>query len=363
LSRAIAAAGFGLFLVLTAAAFDSPSLYVPGVAMLLLGAGSAAWVSLAASGAGLERTLDARTVEEDQPLPIHLEIRPGLVPPPGGQVTDPLLDEPLAAFAHGARRLRIDARFSRRGRRLLEPTRLTLRDPLGLAERSFVAAPDEVLVLPRVEDLTSGGDSSSGGVGVLTDGSALGIQGAELELDALRPYREGAPASRIHWPTVARSGKMMERRLVADADSRPLVVLDTRRPLSQDALDAAVRAAASLTVHLARGGGCALLLPGDRRATDVDPELRAWAPLHVRLALVEETQVAPFAGRVERLGAILWVSAASGATTPAGLARAAAGARYIVTPEPFEGRPAAFAVAGCRAYRIGARTRSRRVAA
>jgi hypothetical protein len=50
------------------------------------------------------------------------------------------------------------------------------------------------------------------------------------------------------------------------------------------------------------------------------------------------------------------------AAPPPGLARAAAGARYLVTPEPIAGRPAAFAVAGCSAYRIGKRA-GRRAAA
>ena len=54
----------------------------------------------------------------------------------------------------------------------------------------------------------------------------------------------------------------MERKLISEADSRPLVVLDPRAPASQDALDASVRAAASLTVHFARKTGCGLLLPG-----------------------------------------------------------------------------------------------------
>jgi uncharacterized protein (DUF58 family) len=363
LTRAFLATAFGLVLVLTAAAFDSPSLYVPGVALVLLGAGAALWVSLAASGAGLDRMLGGRAVEEDQPLPMRLEIRPGLLPPPGGEVVEPLLDQPLPALGHGARTFGIEARFPRRGRRVLEPTRLTLRDPLGLAQRTFYARPDEVLVLPRIDAPTAAGDRDSGGAGIHTDGSALTVQGAALELDALRPYREGAPASRIHWPTVARSGEMMERRLVADADSRPLVVLDTRRPAGEEALDAAVRAAASLAVYLARSGGCSLLLPGDRRATDVDPELRSWPPLHVRLALVQATETPPFAGRLERLGAIMWVSATPGAAIPAGLARAAAGARYLVTPERLAGRPASFAISGCHAYRIGARARSRKVAA
>jgi uncharacterized protein (DUF58 family) len=363
MSRAFLAALFGLLLTLTAATFDSPSLYVPGVALFLLGAGSAAWVALAARGAGLSRRVDARAVEEEQLVPVHLEVVRGVLPPPGGEVVEPLLAHPLPALGHGARRVRIEVRFSRRGRRLLEPTLLRIADPLGLAVREIRSEAAEVLVLPRIESPTGVGERASGATSAHTDGSALAVQGAELELDSLRPYREGAPASRIHWPTVARSGVMMERRLVADSDSRPLVVLDTRRPASEDALDAAVRAAASLTVHLARQGGCSLLLPGDRRPAEVDPELRSWPQLHVRLALAEAGDTAPFAGRLERLGAILWVTAMAAAAAPPGLARAAAGARFLVTPAPIEGRSATFAVAGCHGYRIGGRSQRRRAAA
>jgi uncharacterized protein (DUF58 family) len=362
LSRAFVAALFGLLMTVTAAAFDSPSLYVPGVAMLLLGAGSAAWVGLAARGAGVTRRIDARTVEEEQPLPVRLEMKRGLLPPPGGAIVEPLLADPLPALGEGARRVRVNVRFARRGRRGLAPAWLDIRDPLGLAHRQVQSDPAEVLVLPRIEAPTGAGDSGAGGAGVHTDGSSLAVSGAELELDSLRPYREGAPASRIHWPTVARSGTMMERRLTADTDSRPLVVLDTRRPASEEALDAAVRAAASLTVYLAKHGGCSLLLPGDRRATEVDAELRSWPQLHVRLALIQATGTAPFAGRLERQGVILWVTAMDGAAPPHGLARAAAAARFLVTPEPMPGRPAEFAVSGCSGYRLGARAGAKRKA-
>src|SRR2546429_554594 len=152
----------------------------------------------------------------------------------------------------------------------------------------------------------------------------------ELEPDGLRPSRPGAPATRIHWPAVARTGDVIERRLAADASSRPLVVLDTRGPTSDGALDQAVRAAASLCVHLARGGGCALLLPGDRRATEVDPDMPAWHALHVRLALVGPG-AAPAAGRLERGGEIYWVAPSAG-SVPIGLGRAAAAPRRLAEP-------------------------------
>ena len=114
----------------------------------------------------------------------------------------------------------------------------------------------------------------------------------------------------------------------------------------------AARACASLVVHLARTAGCSLLLPGDRRASEVDSDLRSWAPLHARLALVQPEDGAPAAGRVERAGAVFWVAAgASG--PPAGIARAAAAVRYLVTPEPVAGSRVEFTVAGCAVQRIG----------
>ena len=183
-----------------------------------------------------------------------------------------------------------------------------------------------------------------------TVSGALTEAAAELELHSLRPYRIGSPASRIHWPTVARTGVMVERRLVADADARPLVVLDPRDPPSPEALDSAVRATASLAVHLARrAGGCSLLLPGDRRATSLQHDLRGWPALHARLALLEASDGGPNSRRLERSGPVFWVSA-GGAALPPTVKRGAGS--YFITPSPIEGRLATFAVAGCRGYRL-----------
>src|SRR5205085_6888260 len=152
----------------------------------------------------------------------------------------------------------------------------------------------------------------------------------------------GAPAARIHWPTVARRGEMLERRLVAGLESAPLVVLDPSRPESEQALDAAVRAAASLCRELAARVGCGLLLPGDRRPLEVSPDLGAWPHAHARLALVES---GPAPLPPPRAGAVLWVTAAAG--RPAGLERLPCAVRYLGTPSPPPGARPLFTVAGC----------------
>jgi uncharacterized protein (DUF58 family) len=356
-SRAAAAVVLGVALDLCAAAFDSPSLYVPGVALVLLGAGAAIWVALASQGAAVERTLGAAVVEEEHPYPVRIRLRLPLRPL-AGELVEPLLGRSLPLRSLKRRSIRVDVRFSRRGKRVLEPARIVLRDPLGLAERRRESATGEVLVLPRIEPVVAeGGGTGRGGA---LHGTSFAAEVAELELDSLRPYRPGAPASRIHWATSARAGEMMERRLVSDADSRPLVVLDPRGAASEDALDAAVRAAASLAVHLARQRGSSLLLPGERRAADVDRELRAWPPLHARLALVESGGPAPTAARLERTGPVFWVMAATG-DPPPGVQRAAAPARFVVRPGEWPGHAAEFAVAGCHGYRLD-RGRARRAA-
>jgi uncharacterized protein (DUF58 family) len=353
MTRALGAAALGLVLLVGGLTFGTPSLYLPAVALLLLGIGSAVWVALAAAGAGIERAPGPHTIEEGEPWPLVLDSRAGVVPPPGGELSEPLLGRPLRVGFGAPRRVRIDVRFERRGRRLLEPARLSIRDPLGLAERAMESAVDEVLVLPKIEPVVAPGAGAAGRIGARSARPLA--ESADVEIDGLRPYRPGAPAGRIHWPVVARGGEVMERRLVADSDSRPLVVLDPRRPPSEEALDRAVRATGSLVVHLARAGGCAVLLPGDRRATEVDPELRAWAPLHVRLALAEPDERAPTAARIERTGAVLWVAAAPG--MPAGLTRAAAAERWLVTPSDSPPPPGCFTVAGCTGRLLGKASR------
>jgi uncharacterized protein (DUF58 family) len=357
-SRALAAVLLGVALDLCAAAFDSPSLYVPGVALALLGVAASVWVAVAAQGATVARSLGPPSVEEQRAYPVRIDVRLPLGSL-AGELMEPLLGRPISVRRARRRRIRVDVHFARRGRRVLEPARVVIRDPLGLAERVRESPPGEVLVLPAVEPVVAeGGGTGRRGA---HDGGALVAEVAQLELDSLRPYRQGAPASRIHWPTSARTGEMMERHLVAEADSRPLVVLDARGAWSDDALDSAVRAAASLCVHLARAGGAALLLPGDRRAAEIDRDLRAWPPLHARLALVEANARPPAAARLERAGPIFWVTPGGG-EPPAGIQRAAASARWLVRPGEWPGHAASFTVAGCGGYRLDRRYATRSAA-
>jgi uncharacterized protein (DUF58 family) len=355
LLRPLAIALLGVALCLAGATFDAVSLYVPGVALLAIAVGATVWVLLAARGATIERRAGPHTVVEEQPYPLRIEASAGVLPPPGGEILEPLLGWPVPVAGRWSRRVRINVRFSRRGRRVLEPARLVIRDPLRLFSREIVDTDGaEVLVLPRVEAVTAPGGGGAGageqggrGVDPGVLGRRLDASLAELEIDGLRPYREGAPASRIHWPTVARRGEMLERRLVAELDAAPLIVVDPSAPSGQEELDMAVRAAASLCVHLGRAGGCAVLLAGERRPVEIGHDMGAWPAVHVRLALVEPGPPPSAASLGPRGGAVIWVTGADLSRAPRALERLPAGARVLVSPSALPGVQPLFEVAGC----------------
>lgn len=359
---ALRLAGLGAALLLVAAALDAEPLYVPGVALLVLAAGAAAWVALAARRITVTRTLRRTTALEQQPVRIRVTATSSRLLLPHGTLEDPLLDAPVAlAAGRWEHTLALEVRFSRRGRQVLAPPVVTVRDPFGLASATITGPPAEVLVLPAVLPVRRPGSDRPGdavGHRVARDGIA-----PEVELDGLRPLRPGTPAARISWAAYARSGELLERHLRPDGDARPVVVLDTRTASGgeEDALDAAVRAAASLCVHLARRQGCALLLPGDRRPHAIDPGLAAWPALHMRLALVRAGGAPTPGALTGRTGVVFHVSARPLVRPPAGLARA--GGQVLVVPAALPGRPASFTVAGCLGYDLAAaRVRRRAVA-
>jgi uncharacterized protein (DUF58 family) len=358
---ALGCAALGLLLLAVAGTFDAEPLYVTGAALLLLGAGALAWIGIGGYGAKLVREIPGRSIVEEQPLHVKLHARSGKLPLPPGWIDEPLLPEPLRLPA-GRReaRVRIEVTFGRRGRRRLPPPALILRDPFGLAQKVIAGpATDEILVLPRIfpVNLTAGGGDATP-----AHARASLLAAAETELDGLRPWREGSPASRIHWQTFARAGVLMERKLISEADSRPLVVLDPRAPASPDALDAAVRAAGSLAVHFARKTGCSLLLPGDRRASVIEHDLLAWPSLHVRLALLDDHTGPSLAAAQNRRGLVVYVAARPVDRAPRGLGRTPGGC-LIVVPGTMANRRAVLEVAGCHGYVSGRQSGAAAVAA
>jgi uncharacterized protein (DUF58 family) len=363
--RAALVATAGGVLLLAALAFEASTLFVPAAALLALSALSTLWIRLAGRAVRIARILDVDRVQEEQPVEARIQIQ-GRLGLPGAEIHDPLSGGAIAIAASRSRELelRVLSRFPRRGRITLPTPHVRLSDQLGLAQSlsRCSAAAQKLLVLPRTERVSwreSGGRPELHSAGAVVTPEPTGA----AELDGLRHYRPGTPASRIHWPAVARGAGLLERRLLPDGDSGPLVVLDARGSGPDALLDAAVRAAASLTLELARKEGCDLLLPGQRRVLHVGRDLAAWPDAHARLALVEggpETQM-PMLGPGRRSGTIFYVAARPLREPPVApewrvglvlvLPRELAGAR--------PGQPS-FDVSGCSGFAIGASRRRRR---
>jgi len=370
-------AGFALILV--ALMFDAAPLFVPGIALVVLGVVSPAWVHLAARGATIGRILDSDRVVEEEPIEATIEVSRGHWGLPGAAVLDPLAGKPVLLYApmslfSGAQSasVRIVARFPRRGIRRIDPPTLVVSDALDLARviRVSPSPPQELLVLPRTERVRwvpGSGEKWRRAAGA----AAIEPLGA-TEVDGLRPYRHGTPASRIHWPALARGAGLLERRLRADTDSRPLVVMDARGNGPPEYLDAAVRAAASLVLELAGRVGCGLLLPGEHRPLEIEPDLIAWPVAHAKLALIEgggggkPDPRAPGLAPGARSAQVVYVAATALTRLPAGLAGTGVRAAVLVVPKPLVTQPlqdATFEVAGCIGFVVGAGRRPRERAA
>ena len=387
--RAFAVAAAGLGLVLVAFFFDAAPLFVPGVGLFAIGALAPVWVWASARGAHAVRHLAGERIVEDEPLLATIEVRRRLGAGGWGrlEVIDALTSSRVrlggaASPLRGSRaaRVQVTARFARRGEQPLQPPALVARDPLDLARAVTVHAGERqtVLVLPRTEPVrwVSGERARRLQSG---EGDATTEALAAVDLDGLRVYRPGTPASRIHWPAVARGRGLVERRLHADGDNRPLVVLDSRErgvgsARDRAPLDAAVRATASLVLDLARAGGCGLLLPGQPRPTIIGPELAAWPSAYARLAVIgtaadpHPPRAPALAGVAGRTGPLIYVTAASHERLAAALASVAGrGSVLLVVPdsELVEGRPRgtgaralpALSVSGCRGFALGASRR------
>jgi uncharacterized protein (DUF58 family) len=381
--RAWAVVALGVALTLIAFVFDAGPLFVAGLAFAAIGLAAPAWVWASAHGAVVSRHLQTERVIEDEPLEATIRVRRGRLGLPGAEVHDALagtailLSGPLAPLVGGRRaNVRIIASFPRRGLHTLAPPALVVRDPLDLARvvRVDRVPAHRLLVLPRTERVRwLRGDR---GRSEQPDGDTHSDALAAVDIDGLRPYRPGTSASRIHWPAVARGAGLLERRLQSDGDARPLVVLDARGPGPIELLDAAVRAAASVTLELARMGGCGLLLPGERRVTAIDPNLSTWPAAHVRLALVQggpETGPPALGVLRGRVGPVFYVVAQPLERLPAQLVSMTRGSAVLVVPvqalsdgelRGMRNAPrVSFEVAGCRGFALGARRASSRVGA
>jgi uncharacterized protein (DUF58 family) len=260
-------------LIVVAGALASLALFALAVGLLLVTLAAAVSVGLAARRLVVTRSVLHREVGEDQPISVRLQVRgPGRLPLPVHLEAQVDTDRwvPLGEGGGLVRLL-----VGRRGAWRLEPSRLRLRDGLGIVQWPLVVGrPEPLLILPtpdRRVPVPPQPDARAG----------------DPDLDGLEPYVPGTPISRVHWPALARGAGLQQRRLVSPPGGLPLVVVDTADTDDPRAVDWAARTAAGVILRLAGTGGCRVQLPGDQAATTVTDLTAAWHGLHRRLALLQ----------------------------------------------------------------------------
>src|SRR5207244_6621366 len=144
-----------------------------------------------------------------------------------------------------------------RGRFSIGPLTLTLSDPFALTRIELTYDErDEVMVLPEVEKLDTGLPSPLGAGRGRSLSRVLLPSGEDFY--TMREYQIGDDLRRIHWPSVARRGRLMIRQDEASRRGTAAIFLDTRVSAlgasGDPAFERAVSAAASMSVLLARSG-------------------------------------------------------------------------------------------------------------
>lgn len=352
--RAGATAAVALLLFLVARLFGTPALIVPAVALLAAAVLAPLSVRLASWRLSLERAPLSATAQEGEQLLVATGVSGPRLLRRGGELEPVVGAASVPSRSLPGSRIEVSVTAGRRGLCSVAPGVLRFGDPFGLCERRIVSPATELLVLPRVSRIER---AELARLRELARERQHALAASSGEPDGLHAALEGAPAGRIHWPSYARTGTLLERRLHAAGDPLPLLVLDGAPGAQREDFDCAVRAAASLTVALARAGGCRVMLPGERRTRLLEPSLEGWQRFHAQLALLQAGARPARPPEGHRGTLLVWVSAAAGEPAPA---RGWPGPLVAVCPRDAAKGEALFEVAGCV---VSARVPTRRATA
>lgn len=212
----------------------------------------------------------------------------------------PVLGRGARAVLHGLRgRTRESVSYrlecTRRGRFSIGPLEASVTDPFGLArQRIAFTEAHELIVHPEVEDLRPVPMPRSVGGSGHTSVRVLNRTGDEFY--TMRPYQTGDDLRRIHWPSTARSGKLMIRQEEAGRHASACIYLDTAGHRETRTFERAVSAAASVGSLYAREG-LALRLA----TTDLAPKQVTTESFLDTLAQVGPSDQRSFAAQVASL--------------------------------------------------------------
>jgi len=286
----------GVASVIGAYATGRPELLSLGCLTLLLPALAVAFARFRRIGLTVSRSFRPEPVGVGQPAVVELTIvNGGQRPTPqvewrdyrswisGGNKSRVLPALASRGTRGATARLRYELIPPHRGEFPIGPLGARLADPFGLAKGEVaVGTVDWLVVTPVIHELPDTGLAI-----LASDGTLLLVRrsiGGEDDLSA-REYRTGDAMRRVHWRATARHGELMVRQEEPRSHAEARIVLDTRRSGYSDhqlgrqsnepeseSFELAVSIAASIALHLARGGfAVEFVETGDRHLAPVSP--------------------------------------------------------------------------------------------
>ena len=301
--------GLWLFLLVLALSTGWNAVWVLVYCLGLLVAGSALWANWNVSGLELRRRHRATRVQVGdtfvEQAVLEANSGPGQWWPrlwlelhDGSDFPSHHLDGVLSLGPLGHRVWELRSTCTRRGRFSLGPVWVTSGDPFGIFRVSRkLSDGTTVVVYPRTVPLPRFGRVP----GELPGGSLQGVRVpfSTPNVSSVRDYRPGDAFNRIHWPTTARTAKLMVREFELDPTADVWIVLDLHADVHtgtgpESTEEYAVTAAASLARHLLDQGRAVGLvsqtatLPADRGPRQAERILEV-------LALVASSSTLPLA--------------------------------------------------------------------
>jgi len=215
------------------------------------------------------RRFDLDVVSVGSPVTVTIEVanntsgrsasaqwRDALPWPPGSTEPASLRSLPSARYTlAGITRLQHVLHPPARGIVEIGPVTVQRLDPFGLTRNAVqLGESRQLIVAPRVTDLSGSGFSLAGGDGSVR-ASRRNAAGNNDDL-MTREYRTGDALRRVHWRATARHGDLMVRQEEESSFPTARLIVDTRGSgyASADAFEWALGMVASLGVHLVGEG-------------------------------------------------------------------------------------------------------------
>ncbi|MBA3565856.1 MAG: DUF58 domain-containing protein [Actinobacteria bacterium] len=263
----------GACVTAAALAFGSRPLGVAGVGLLFAAGAVRVWAGFVRGPVSIIHVAVPAPATEGDRVRLRIEARRASRMPVGSLVVRGSLDR-IGAYecrlkGHGRSAVSdLDLGRLPRGRFAVKDARLVIGDHLGLESISLTADPAgaAVVVHPRLVELQT----------LFSDAGRLGGAGRRLllrrpagfDFHSVREYTQGESLRRVHWPTTARRGQLMVKKLEDTPRDTVVVLLDcdpagASGQSPESSFDAAVRAAGSvLKVYATRGRKATLVTSG-----------------------------------------------------------------------------------------------------